>query len=188
MLLRQHGGRNQYGDLFAINHGFERGPQRHLGFAIADIPADQPIHRKVALHIGFDFAHSPKLVFRFDIREAGFEFMLPVIIRSKRLPKSLRALRIEFEQFVRLFFDGLLRFGPGANPVRFAQPAERGGGIIRADIAGQPIRLMHGHEHHIRTGVFDHQILAFIAFDGAAAHPAETPDAVIDMDDVIAFL
>ena len=49
MLLGQDGGGNQHGDLFAGQRGFERGADGDLGFAVADIAANEPVHRLGAL-------------------------------------------------------------------------------------------------------------------------------------------
>ena len=45
VLLREHGGRHEDGDLLAAHHRLERGADRDLGFAEADVAADEPIHR-----------------------------------------------------------------------------------------------------------------------------------------------
>ena len=48
MLLRQNRGRGQHRDLFAFHHRFKCGPDRHFGFAEANVAANQTIHRAVA--------------------------------------------------------------------------------------------------------------------------------------------
>ena len=58
MLQRQHSRGHEDGDLALIKYGFEGGTQGDLGFPIAHISADQPIHRAWTLHIGFDFFDS----------------------------------------------------------------------------------------------------------------------------------
>ena len=45
MLLREHRGRREDGDLFAVHDRFEGRANRHFGFAEADVAANQPIHR-----------------------------------------------------------------------------------------------------------------------------------------------
>ncbi len=56
MLLRQHGRRHQHGDLLAVHHRFERGADGDLGFAVADVAADQAVHRLGAFHVGLRLA------------------------------------------------------------------------------------------------------------------------------------
>ena len=45
MLLRKHGGRDQHRDLPALKRHLVGGADRKLGFAVADVAADQPVHR-----------------------------------------------------------------------------------------------------------------------------------------------
>ena len=45
VLLGQHGGGHQEHDLAAVGGRLERGPQRHLGLAVAHVAADQAVHR-----------------------------------------------------------------------------------------------------------------------------------------------
>ncbi len=45
MLEAEHRGRCQHGDLFAILHGFEGGAHGDFCFAVANIAAEQAIHR-----------------------------------------------------------------------------------------------------------------------------------------------
>jgi hypothetical protein len=51
MLLRQHGGRHQHGNLFAAHHRLERRADGHLGLAETDVAAHEPVHRLGLLHI-----------------------------------------------------------------------------------------------------------------------------------------
>ena len=45
MLLAENRGRHEHGHLIAGIDRFERGPHRHFRFAVADVAAQQPIHR-----------------------------------------------------------------------------------------------------------------------------------------------
>ena len=51
MLLRQHGGRHQHGNLFAAHHRLERRADGHLGLAETDVAAHEPVHRLGLLHV-----------------------------------------------------------------------------------------------------------------------------------------
>ena len=46
MLERQHRRRREEGHLLTVHDGLEGGAHRHLGLAVADIAAQQPIHRR----------------------------------------------------------------------------------------------------------------------------------------------
>lgn len=47
MLLRQNRGRHQHRDLLAFDRRFESGPDRHLRFSVANVAAEQAVHRPV---------------------------------------------------------------------------------------------------------------------------------------------
>ena len=58
VLLHQQRGGHQDGDLLAVLHRLERGPHGDLGLAVADVAADQPVHRDDLLHVALDLARS----------------------------------------------------------------------------------------------------------------------------------
>ncbi len=64
VLLRQHGGRHQHRHLLAVLHRLEGGAQRDLGLAVADVAADQPIHRPAAEHVALHLLDGAQLVRR----------------------------------------------------------------------------------------------------------------------------
>ena len=45
MLEGQHRRRRKHRDLLAVHHRLERGAHRDFGLAVADVAAEQPIHR-----------------------------------------------------------------------------------------------------------------------------------------------
>jgi len=53
VLLGQDGGGRKDRHLFAFHDGFKGGPDRDLGLAKTNIPADEPIHGAGALHVDF---------------------------------------------------------------------------------------------------------------------------------------
>ncbi len=52
MLLDEQRGRDENGDLLAVLHRLECSPHRNLGLAVADIAADDPVHRDGFAHVG----------------------------------------------------------------------------------------------------------------------------------------
>ena len=62
VLLDEQRRRHQDGDLLAVLHRLERRPHGDLGLAVADVAADQPVHRDRLLHVGLDLV---------DARRAG---------------------------------------------------------------------------------------------------------------------
>ena len=81
MPLRQHRGRHEDGDLLPVLHRLEGGAQRDLGLAVADVAADEPIHRPPAKHVGLDLGDGPLLVAGLGIGKGLLELALPGRVR-----------------------------------------------------------------------------------------------------------
>ena len=54
VLEREHGRRREDRDLLAVHHRLERGAHRHFGLAVADVAAEQAVHRRRRLHVALD--------------------------------------------------------------------------------------------------------------------------------------
>ena len=54
VLVGQQGGGHEHHDLLAVLHRLERGAHRDLGLAVADVAADQAVHRHRPLHVVLD--------------------------------------------------------------------------------------------------------------------------------------
>ena len=93
MLLGQHGRRHEHRHLLAVLDRLERGPHRHLGLAVADVAAQQPVHRPRLLHVLLDLFGRRDLVVRRLVRELGLELPLPLGVRRIRRaqPRPSRA-------------------------------------------------------------------------------------------------
>ena len=88
VLLGEQRRRHEHRDLLAVLDGLERGPQRHLGLAEADVAAQQPVHRPVGLHVGLDRFDGRQLVGRLLVRERLLELALPRACRARtRAPR-----------------------------------------------------------------------------------------------------
>ncbi len=101
----------QHNGLFAFSCTFKDRARRHFRFAVTDITAQQTIHRYILLHIRLDFPNAPQLIFRFDIREAVFEFSLPDGILAEGVPFECLTLCGEFEHFLGHVYNGSLSLG-----------------------------------------------------------------------------
>ena len=51
VLEREHGRRREERDLLAVHHRLERGAHGDFGLAVADIAAEQAVHRRRRLHV-----------------------------------------------------------------------------------------------------------------------------------------
>ena len=69
MLLGENGGRHEKRDLFSGNGAFERGAHCNFRFSVADVTAEQTVHRTRGLHIVFDLRSGLFLSFRFVVGE-----------------------------------------------------------------------------------------------------------------------
>ena len=186
MLLREHGRRHENRHLLAVARGFERGAQRHFGFAVSHIADDESIHRSRFFHIGFDVVNRAQLVFRFDVRKGRFEFVLPLIIRRKGVTRNDFARGVEFEQFVRNVRDRFLRAFFDLRPFRRTHSTQRRRMSTWRGIPAQAVDLMHRHVEHIAALIFDLQKFAFGSVERDARQSAKNSYAVIDVNDVIA--
>ena len=186
MLLCQHCCRHENGDLLAIVRGFERGAQRDFGFAVPHIADDQAIHRTRFFHIGFYVVNHAQLVFGLDVGERRFKFVLPLIVRRKRMTRHDFARGVQFEQFVRNVGDGFACALLDLAPFRRTEPTQHGWMSAWRDVSAQAINLMHRHIDRIAALIFDLQKFAFGSIQRDARQAAKDADAMINVDDVIA--
>ena len=95
VLLHEQRRRHEHRDLLAVLDRLERGAHRDLGLAVADVAADQPVHRDRLLHVGLDLVDRRQLVGRLDERERVLELALPRGVRAEgvALGRHARASR-----------------------------------------------------------------------------------------------
>ena len=82
MLEREHGRRREKRDLLAVHHGLERGAHRDLGLAVADVAAEQAIHRRRRFHVARDVGDRGLLIGGQVVLERVGELLLPVRVRD----------------------------------------------------------------------------------------------------------
>ena len=83
MLLRKQCGRDKNCDLLSVHDRLERGANRDLGLAVADVAANDPVHRVRLLHVGLDLVDGAELVRCFDVGERVLQLALPRCVRSE---------------------------------------------------------------------------------------------------------
>ena len=83
VLVGQQRRRHQDGDLLAVLHRLERRPDRDLGLPVADVAADDPVHRDRLHHVGLDLVDGAELVGRLLEREGVLELALPDGVRAE---------------------------------------------------------------------------------------------------------
>ena len=84
VLGREDGRRDEHRDLLVVLGRLERGPQRDLGLAVADVADDEPVHRSLLLHVGLDLDGGAQLVDRLLVRERGLQLALPRRVLAER--------------------------------------------------------------------------------------------------------
>ncbi len=137
MLKGQDGCGREDGDLLAVHDRLERGAHRHLGLAVADIAAEQAIHRGVRLHVPLDVGDGVRLIDRELPLERILEFLLPVRIGRKGIARHRPARGVELEQLLGHVAHGFLHARLGLLPRRPAQAVERrarGTGVLLNEI------------------------------------------------------
>ena len=163
MLLDQQCGRHQDGDLLAVLHGLERGAHRDLGLAVADITADQPVHRDRPLHVALNLVDGAELVGGLHVGKRVLQLALPGCVRPEREPGRGHPGRVEPDQLGGDLPDGLARPALGLGPVRPAQPVQRR--RLAAGVLGHLVELVGGHVQPVRRlpapagRVLDDQVL-----------------------------
>ena len=100
MLEGEHRGGREHGHLFAVAQRFERRAHGDFGLAVADVAAQQPVHRMAALHVLLDVLDGGELILGLGEFERVLELALPVAVVRKREALGHLALRIELEQLV----------------------------------------------------------------------------------------
>ncbi len=187
MLLGEDGGGHEHGDLLAIHDRFEGGAQGDLGLAVADVAADEAIHRIRPLHVVLDLADDPQLVFGLAVGEAGLEFMLPLSVSREGVTGDRFARGIEVEQFAGQLVGRALRGRPGLAPGALAQAVERRVSVFWSNPLAQPVGVVNGDIERVAIGVLHQQVFALHAAQITDHQPFKLADAVIEVDNVIAL-
>ena len=186
VLARQERRRHDDGDLHPGHHRDERGAQRNLGLAEADIAADEPVHRPAGAQIAERVADRALLVLGLGIGEARGEFLVEALGRGKRLALAQLALGRDLDQLAGDVADALLDARLARLPGKGAQPVERNVERLRA-IARQNLDVLDRHEQLVVAGIDDAQAIVRRAGDIERDEPVIAADAVLGMNDEIAL-
>ena len=190
VLLDEQGRRAQHGHLLAVLDRLERRPHRDLGLAVADVAADEAVHRHRALHVGLDLVDGAQLVGRLDVREGVLELALPRGVGRERVPARGHPRGVQADQLGGDLLDVAPGPALGLVPVGAAHLVEAG--LLAADVAGHLVELVGGHVEAVAglaalgRGVLDDEVLAGGAADGALHHLDEPAHAVLLVDDEVA--
>ncbi len=95
MLEREHSRRGKERNLLAVHDGLERGPHRHFGLAVANVSAQEAVHRRGRLHVLLYGGRRGGLIRRQFVREGLLELFLPVRVRAEGVTLHCLALRVQ---------------------------------------------------------------------------------------------
>ena len=184
---------HQHGDLLAVLHRLERRPHRDLGLAVADVAADQPVHRHRPPHVGLDLVDGGQLVGGLDERERVLELALPRACRARRR-EPLVACRAAYSL---ISSAAIWRTALRARFLRLVQsppPSRSRRRLLAADVAGDLVERVGRHVEPVGRAaalggaVLEDEVLARRALHLALPHLHEAADAVLLVHDVVAGL
>ena len=93
VLLGEDRRRHQHHHLLALDRRLVGGAQRDLGLAVADVAADQPVHRALGLHVGLDRLDRVELVGGLAVGERALELELPLAVGRERVARGAPGAR-----------------------------------------------------------------------------------------------
>ena len=89
VLEGQDGGRREHRDLLGIGDGLERGAHGHFRLAVADVAAEQPVHRQIRFHVALHVFDGALLVGGFFELEGVVEFVRPIRVGGNECPTAI---------------------------------------------------------------------------------------------------
>ena len=125
VLEREHGRRREDRDLLAVHHRLERRAHRDFGLAVADVAAQQAIHRRRRLHVALDVGDRRLLIGRQLPLEGVLELLLPVRVGAEGMARDRLARGVELQQLLGHVAHGLLDARLRLLPRRAAELVER---------------------------------------------------------------
>ena len=186
VLLGEDRGRHEHQHLLAGVGRLERGAQRDLGLAVADVAADQAVHRALGLHVPLDVLDRLALVGRLAVREGGLEVAQPVGVGREREAAPAAALGVEVEQLAGELLGGAAGARLHRLPARAAELGERRVLAAGADVARDLRELVDRHEDAVGALELEVEVVARDAGDGLGVEAGEAREAVVLVDDDVA--
>ena len=183
MLLGEHGGGHEEHDLLAVLGGLEGRAQGDLGLAIADVPADQAVHRARLLHVGAHGLDRLELVRRLAVGERALELHLPLGVVREGVAGAALALGVERDQLAGERLGG----APGAQllllPLLAAELGELRVAGVGADVTADLVELVARDEDAVAVAELELEVVAGDAADRLGLEAREQGHAVVLVDD-----
>ena len=185
VLAGEQGRRYHDGDLLAVDGGGEGGAHRHLGFAEADVAADEPVHRVPGGEVFQRRIDGRTLVVGLVVGEAGAELGVEAVgwrqFRGRLGGAGRRDLDEACSHLKHALAHPRLALLPGAA----AEPVELDLGVLRA-VARQQFEVLDGQVKLDAVGIV--QLQAVVADAGRLdrMQAVEAGDAVVGVDHDVA--
>ncbi len=186
VLLGQHGGRHEHGNLMAVHDRNERRTHGDLRLAVTRVTADQPVHRPRCRHVAFDLRDHLFLIGGFLIREGRFELMHPDRLGIEGESLHYLPPRLRVEQGGSEIGDSPFGVSLFACPALASEAVELDFVACHAHIAAQQMRVRNRNMELRALGIFDGENFRAVAVHLHLGGTEETPDAVVDMHHKVA--
>ena len=186
VLLREHRRRDEHQRLLAVQRDRERGADRDLGLAEADVAADEPVHRARRLEVLLHRLDRALLVLGLPVRELGLEPLEPVAGEVVGDAGRGLAPRVERDQLAGELLDGLARTALEQLPGLAAELRERGRLRVGADVARDLADLLVRDVEPVLAAEGEEEVVARDAGDLLRLEAEQLADAVVLVDDVVA--
>ena len=193
VLLDEQGRGDEHSDLLAVLDRLEGRADRDLRLPVADVAADEAVHRHGLLHVGLDLVDRRELIGGLDVVEGVLEFALPrgvgtVGVADGGLPGGVEADELPGDLLDRLAGLRLRRLPVGAAHLVQAR-------ILPADVAADLVEGVAGDVEAVTglpalgRGVFDDEVFAGVLgrplAGGALRHLDEPAHPVLLVDDEV---
>ena len=188
VLLGEHGGRHEHGDLLAVVDGLERGPHGQLGLAVADVAADEAVHRPGPLHVALDLGHGGELIGRFLDRERRPRTRAASRVSGgKATPGWASRSGLQLDHVAGQVEDRRLDLLLLALPAGAAELRQLRVGLGAADVFLHQIDLRRRHVDAGAVAELEDEVLFGLPVLLEHLHAAIAGDAVADVDDEVAL-
>ena len=185
VLLGEDRRRRQHHHLLAVGGRLDRGAQRHLGLAEADVAADQAVHRLLGFHVALDRLDRFQLVGGLAVGEGRLHLDLPLAVGREAVALAGPALGVEVEQLAGQRAGGFAGARLHVLPALAAERRERRFGA-GADVAAQLRELLGWDVDAVLALVFEVEVVAADPADFPGLEAGEAGDAMVLVDDVVA--
>jgi len=171
--------------LFARLGGLEGGADGDLRLAVADVAADETVHRVRRLHVVLDVVDGLGLVLGLLEGKGVLEPPHELAVGWEGVAGDRLAGGVELEELTGHLDDRPAGPRLDGRPARAAEPVERRHPGAGADVPADLADLLVRDEDAVLALVLEQQVVARDASDGARLDAGEAGDAVVLVDDVV---